>query len=434
MNMSRQDIAQYALEALSKAGADKAACRVASGRAEEFSVEANKFSLLRTVFNDELYLKAICKGAKGVAAVNQLDRESVDKAVADCIGLAASAPPDEAEDIAEKKDNKSFDQSIGGPDKGSLFHRSKEFLEQLGDEYPKIMLENFISEFNASEVTYVNTNGVEFHEDREFYHFDSMFSAKDGDKTSSFNGYSVNISSLSKPFIDLGMHRTLLDESVRSLDTRTLEGKFIGKIIVTPAADDMIWQTLISCFLSDGPLVQGSSRWKDSLGKKVADSKLTMRVAPLHAGVVAGQRFTADGYESYNTDLIRDGMLASFALSLYGSRKTGHPRAGSTAFGNIEVIAGNVPLADIIKGIDRGILINRFSGASPSPSGEISGVAKNSFFIENGMVTDALSETTVSFNVADILRSIPAISKEVCGNGISVLPWCCFDGVTISGK
>jgi len=127
-------------------------------------------------------------------------------------------------------------------------------------------------------------------------------------------------------------------------------------------------------------------------------------------------------------------VLSSFALSLYGSRKTGHPRAGNTAFGSIEVEAGDTPLAEMIKGIDRGILLNRFSGASPGPSGDVSGVAKNSFLIENGVVTDAISETMVSFNIVDILGNIPAISKERCENGMSVLPWCCFDGITISGK
>ena len=434
INQSRQDIAEYALEALKKAGADKAACKVARGCKEEFNVEANKFSLMRTLFNDELSLKAICGGRKGVAVVNKLDKDSVNKAVSDCIALAASATPDEAEDIAEKIANASFDRNIGGPDMDILFSRTQEFLEHLDNEYPRIVLEGMTSDYNAAQVTYINSNGVEFNDNREYYTFGTMFSAKDGEKSSSFSGYGANLSTLAVPFIDLGMQRTLLAESVKSLDTRMVDGKFIGKIIVTPACEDMIWQTLYDCFLSDLSLVQGTSRWKDSLGSKVSDSKLTMRAAPLNKSVVAGERFTADGYESQNTDLICNGVLTSFALSLYGSRKTGNPRAKNTAFSNIEVAAGDTPLADMIKSVGRGILLNRFSGASPGPSGDVSGVAKNSFLIENGVVTDALSETMVSFNILDILANIPAISTERCENGVSILPWCCFDGITISGK
>ena len=434
MTMTRQEVAEYALEALKKAGADKAACKVSCGRKEEFNVEANKFSLLRTLFNDELYLKALCSNRKGITVVNKLDKDSIDRAVADCIALAELATPDEAEDIAEKAENKSFDQNIGGSDMDKLYSRTKDFLGQVADEYPKIILENVISEFNSGKSIYVNSNGVEFNKESEAYGFGTMYSAKDGEKSTSFNYCNVVLSSLAVPFMDIGMQRTLIEEAVRSLDTRMVENKFVGKIIVTPACSDMIWYTIFENFLSDRPLIEGTSRWKDSLGTKVADPKLTMRIAPYHPSVVAGERFTADGYESRDADLIRNGILESFALSLYGSRKTGHPRFANTAFNNGEVAAGDTALEDMIKSVDRGILLNRFSGASPGPSGDVSGVAKNSFLIENGKVTDALSETMLSFNIVDLLMNISSISKERCEDGSSILPWCCFDGVTISGK
>ena len=431
--MTHNDVAAYALEALKKAGADKASVKTSCGRKDEFNIEANEFTLMRTLFNDELSMKAIKGGRKGVTTINKLDKDSVDQAVADCLALANSALPDDAEDIAEKAENKNFDQSIGGADLDKLFARTKDFTEQVRDEYPKIILEGMASEFNSKKCAYVNSNGVEFNTNMECYDMWAMFLAKDGEKSSSFNYFGTTCNSLSVPFMDLGMHRTLLSEAERSLDARMVDKKFTGKIIVTPACTDMIWGTIIECFLYDWPLIEGTSRWKDSLETKVTDSKLTMRLSPLHQDIIGGERFTKDGYESRDMDIIRDGILKSFALSLYGSRKTGKPRALNSAFYNIEVNSGDTPLEEMIKGVDRGILLNRFSGASPGPSGDVSGVAKNSFLIENGKVTDALKETMVSFNVIDVLANITAISRERCKNGITVLPWCCFDGVTISG-
>ena len=429
-----KETAYYALDALMKAGADKAACKASRGRKDEFNIEANKFTLMRTLFDDSLKLKAIKDQKKAEVVVNKLDKDSIDRAVADCIALTSSAQPDEAEDIAEKVENKNFDRRVGSSDMDALFRMTKDFLDQIRDEFPKVVLEGMTSEFDSGHAAYVNSKGVEFTSDTEYYYFTTMFSAKDGERSSSFYDSWAVLSSLAKPFMDMGMQRTLLEESVRSLDTRMVDEKFTGKIIVTPACDDMIWRTLLNCFLSDASMIEGTSRWKDSLGAKVADSKLTFRASPLHPGIVAGERFTSDGFESSDTDFIRDGVLTSFALSLYGANKTGKPRAGNTDFGTIEVAGGDTPLAEMIKGVDRGILLNRFSGASPSPSGDVSGVAKNSFLIENGKVTDALKETMVSFNIVDILMNIPAISKERCENGHTVLPWCCFDGITISGK
>jgi PmbA protein len=186
-------------------------------------------------------------------------------------------------------------------------------------------------------------------------------------------------------------------------------------------------------FLSNRALIEGTSRWKDSLGEKVADSKLTMRLSPFHPSIVGGERFTPDGFEAQNTDLICDGILKSFALSLYGANKTGKPRALCSP-DSYEIAAGDTPLADMIKSVDKGILLGRFSGASPGPSGAVSGVAKNSFLIENGVVTDAISETMISFNVVDIIENILAISKERNETGSSIHPWALFDGVTVSGK
>ncbi|MDR0448319.1 MAG: hypothetical protein LBH07_06595 [Treponema sp.] len=431
--MKNNETAVYALEALMKAGADKAACCASIGRKDEFNVEANEFSLMRTLLDNTLYLKAIKDGRKGVATVNKLDKNSIDKAVADCITLIASALPDDAEDIAEKSENKSFDQNIGGGDLSKLFAMTKDFVEQIRDEYSKIILKRVISNFNSTQITFVNSRGVEFNEDREFNYFSTYFSAKDGEKISSANGYNARFASLDKPFMDFDMHRTLLSESELSLDPQMVDGKFIGKVIVTPGSD-MILRPLLKCFLSEWSLIEGTSRWKDALNTKVADTKLTIRTAPLHLDIVAGERVTNDGYESQDTDIIRDGVLKSFNLSLYGARKTGKPRALNTAFWTLDVAAGDTPLEEMIKSVDRGILLNRFSGASPGPSGDVSGVAKNSFLIENGTVNGALKETMVSFNIVDVIANITAISRERCCEGMTILPWCCFDGITISGK
>ena len=100
----------------------------------------------------------------------------------------------------------------------------------------------------------------------------------------------------------------------------------------------------------------------------------------------------------------------------------------------MEVLPGESSLEDILSGIDKGLVLNRFSGGQPGTNGDFSGVAKNSFLIENGKVTDAVSETMVSGNLAELLLQIRGISKERLCDGATVLPWIAFDGVTISGK
>jgi PmbA protein len=393
-----KDTAHYALQALKKAGADKASCKAEKERKDEFNIEANKFTLLGTTFEGGITMKALVGGRKGVIAINKLDHASIDEAAEKCVALAKSNEPDEAEDIAPLVENKDFDMDDIANDIGGLFNRSKEYLEQVRDTLPKIIIEGFSSTLQSGEDAYVNTNGVCFGAKWESYSFNSMFVGKDGEKSSSFNYDGANFTKPTTPFLDSGMHRTLLEEAERSTNPRPVDEKFTGKIIVTPACADLLWGTILQNFISDRPLIEGTSRWKDALDTQVADTKLTFRAAPLNKEILTGPRYTGDGFATRDVDLIRDGILKSFALSLYGANKTGKPLNPTFGY-NMEVLPGYMPLADMIKSTERGILLNRFSGGSPGASGDISGVAKNSFLIENGKISDALQETMISFNI-----------------------------------
>jgi PmbA protein len=131
--------------------------------------------------------------------------------------------------------------------------------------------------------------------------------------------------------------------------------------------------------------------------------------------------------------LIENGVLKNFSLSRYGAARTGLPRSRNN--GSTYVLGGgDTPLEEVISGVERGILMGRFSGGSPSPAGDLSGVAKNSFLIENGQITKPLSEVMISGNLGNMLRDTVAISQERESSGYWLLPWIRVKGVTISGK
>ena len=164
-----------------------------------------------------------------------------------------------------------------------------------------------------------------------------------------------------------------------------------------------------------------------------ADTFEIVPVEPYSEDVVVRDYHTGEGYPTENFDLVRDGRLVSFVLSQYGANKTGGKRAGNSG-ASMTVRSGDRTLEEIISGIDKGILVMRFSGGSPAPSGEYSGVAKNSFLIENGKITSALTETMISGCVPDMLKQIRGISSDTLKDGNGSLPYIAFDGITISGK
>lgn len=280
----------------------------------------------------------------------------------------------------------------------------------------------------------MTSTGVEFNENGGLYGFSTTFSAHEGEKGSSFNYYGARFEKPDRPLISLGMTEELIRESQNSLDTEGVDGKFEGTIVLTPASIDNLIGTILSNFISDTPLMDGTSIWKNAKGTQVASKEFNLVIDPEAEGVVpVGTHITSDGYPIHKLDLIRNGVLENYMLSRYGAKKIGMERTyGSAA--NILVLPGEKKLADIIGSIEKGIYVQRLSGGSPAANGEFSGVAKNSFLIENGKITRAVSETMVTMNMAEIIRNVRGISRETANDGMGPQPWIAMDGVTVSGK
>ena len=426
-------IADKALAALRSSGADKAQCVARFTETHEFNVDGGEFSLFRTLFDNSLSLTAIVGGKKGSASINRFDDEAVTAAAQNCIAIAQSGESDPAWDFAPEIENKTFADGSPDADLDLLFDRTKELMENITERHPKILMEQMIVTHKKRHAVYKNTLGAAFETTDGDYQVELMFSAHEGEKASSFFGSYVCTDDLSRPFIDLGSIEEDLANVEKQIDTTPLEGKFEGIAVFPPSSLGSFLYSILGNFAADTTILDGTSPWKDKLGQAVADSRITLSAAPHHESVVCGERFTADGYESEDYDIIRDGVLESFMISQYVANKTGLPRAKNSSSALV-MKPGEIPYADMIAGIERGILVGRFSGGEPGTGGDFSGVAKNSFLIENGKITAALSETMINGNLMDLLKNVHAISKETVCDGSGSLPYAAFGGVTVSGK
>ena len=212
-----------------------------------------------------------------------------------------------------------------------------------------------------------------------------------------------------------------------------MEGKFEGVIVLTPGSLGEFLGSIISNFASDNVILEKTSIWLEKLDRQVADERLTISMCPGDSRIVCGQRYTQDGFLAEDYDLIKNGVLKSFLLSLYVANKSGFAPARNTSF-SVIIENGDTSYEDMIRQIKKGLIIGRFSGGQPGINGEFSGVAKNSFLVEDGQIRGAVSETMINGNLADLLNNLVAISKETVANGNTVLPYMAFDKVVISGK
>ena len=429
-----ENLAEYIIVEAKAQGADYVHCVVRESEKREFNVDGGRFSLMRTLFDRDVAITVLKDQRKGSVHVNRFDEGAIYDAIAECIAASESAEPDPAWQFCDEPTEQIYVQGTPICDTEKLFFRTKELLEDIRERHPKILIEQMITSHDAYRSVYLNSNCIMYHPTAGSYSFSLMYSGHDGEKSTSFFGSDVTLAKLDKPVIECALIERELSEIEKQLDPVPLEGKFTGTVLLAPAAlSEIVLGTIFGNFVSDSSLIEGTSIWKDKLGEQVADEHLSIALRAEGEDIVIGQKVTGEGYPAESFDLIRGGKLVSFDLSQYGANKTGGKRAGCSA-GNIFIPAGAQSMNEIIAGIEKGVLVMRFSGGEPAPSGEYSGVAKNSFLIENGTVTHALTETMISGCVPDMLNNIRAISSDVLKDGSNSIPYIAFDGVTISGK
>ena len=430
--MDKKETVKYIIDKLLDSGSEKASCRLVNSVKNELNVENGNLSLFRTTYNTDIALTAFKNDKKGIASINKEDRESIGRAVRQAIEFAESSEADQANEIAELQEAGTFKAGIESPDLDKMYDRLDEFVKEAKTRYPLLILNEIIFDFTGSSSYFMNSNGVDYYSEKGIYNFEVEFTSKEGEKSSSFNYSDFSTFSLDKPFLKEGSFDRLFKQSSEQLETKSVTGKFIGDIIVTPDSIED-FTSFITDQIGKYPLITGNSAYKNNLNKHIASEKLTIHSHPHSDQLASGYFITEDGYKAENCTIVEKGVLKTFLLDLYGSRKTGKERAVNSG-GCYIIEKGNKPIEEMVKSIEKGLLVCRFSGGEPASNGDFSGVAKNSYYIENGKIQYPISETMISGNVKEMLLNIKEISEERINFGSAVYPWIQFSDITISGK
>ncbi|MFP4661415.1 MAG: TldD/PmbA family protein [Halanaerobiales bacterium] len=418
---------------LEEKGADKAEVFLSHGFIDEMNINNGEISLLRSREEYHLNITAIIDQKKDFIQINQIDDQSIEAAVDEVIKNARNSQADEAHDIASELIEKEFEADKSKLDLELMHRRLRDFITKVELDYPDLVIEEAALEYIDKDKYYYNSNGVKLNSNNDTYLFSLVFFSKSGKQTSSFNYTNVFAKELEKEIYELGSINYLLRESVEHLDPVLIEDKkFTGDLIITPDCMNEVLNFLLS-HLQNYYLIAGISNFKDKLGDKVLDEKFSLRTEPASDKLAVKHYFGHDGIVNKNAYIFENGILKNYLLDLYGSRKTGCDRGPSTGV-NLVIESGDRSLEEMIRSIDKGIILSRFSGGHPAPNGDFSGVAKNSYYVENGEIKYPIKETMISGNIFELFQNIKGISKERINNGSSLMPFIHFADIVVSSK
>jgi PmbA protein len=419
--MNLQHIAEQALAALKNEGADASQATVSTSALTELNITHSEPSLLRSTQSHKLSLVGIWDGRKASTDLSDLSPESLTAAARALRGDAAAAPQDTAHAVSSGQ-HTAITRGPLEADLTALADAAHNILDFRTKATPTMNIEEGAVSHTGRHPDADQRRQPPAKSTLGWYGV-SVFGTARGPgrgqvRTNSSTTPAVRPNLGAAPASSRCGIADMMRELTRSVVTQGVAecfgGKFVGDVVLTP----MAVATLLGWLqgqVSDMALISGSSMYRDKVGEVVASPLLNLSSRFDAPGIAA---LSGDAFVAPPLQLLQAGRLQTLIPSLYGSRKTGLPHV-PTASGGWELAAGTTPLADILRGVPRGAVVGRLSMGNPAANGDFSGIIKNSFAIDGGVVGTALSETMINGNVAQMLRDVVAVSPAHDTGG-----WC----------
>jgi PmbA protein len=206
--------------------------------------------------------------------------------------------------------------------------------------------------------------------------------------------------------------------------------------------------SVLSSALTAEAVQKGRSLFAPLLGEVVAGAGVELADDGLHPDGLASAPFDAEGVPCRRTEVIAAGALASFLHNTYTAHKAGCASTGNATRAsyhgspgvgptNLVVAGAATPLADIVGGIERGVLVTNavgvHSGANPI-SGQFS-VGINGVLIESGRLAAPVREVTLAGDIVAMLQGIVALGDDArwIPQGSVLTPSIVIEGMSIAG-
>ena len=190
-------------------------------------------------------------------------------------------------------------------------------------------------------------------------------------------------------------------------------------------------------------VARGGSFLKDKMGRRIMPDTVQVIDDPLMPRGHGSAPFDGEGLPTRRIDVVQDGALSAWLLDLATARQLGMESNGCAARGvgsppspsssNFFIANGAATPQELIGSVKRGLLVTELIGMGVNiVNGDYSRGASG-FLIENGEITRPVSELTIAGNLADMFRRLTP-ANDLVFRGARAAPTLLIEGMTIAGR
>jgi PmbA protein len=168
----------------------------------------------------------------------------------------------------------------------------------------------------------------------------------------------------------------------------------------------------------------GVSPMAGKVGEKLFDDKIAVLDDPTLDGRFGSAPYDDEGVAHRRNVLVEGGVLKGFMYDLKTAAQSGVESTGNGSRGlfnppspsptNLVLEAGETRLADVVAGIDEGLLVEDVLGLGQGNiiSGAFSNPLSLAFKIEKGEIVGRVKDASIAGNIYDLLQDVAAVSRE----------------------
>ncbi|MFA7290801.1 MAG: metalloprotease PmbA [Rhodocyclaceae bacterium] len=187
--------------------------------------------------------------------------------------------------------------------------------------------------------------------------------------------------------------------------------------------------------VSGGALYRKSSFLLDSLGTQVFPEHMAISERPHLPRGLASSPFDSDGVATRDREVIVNGVLQGYFLSVYTARKLGMQTTGNAGGShNLIVQPGDLDFRGLLQKMGRGLLVTELLGHGVNyVTGDYSRGAAG-YWVEGGEIRHPVEEITIAGNLRDMFRNIVAVGNDTLCRGSKQVGSILVERMKIAGS
>lgn len=436
--MDKLEIAKWASEYAQKQGASQTAVNVSNSRSVQVDVRDSKIETLKESTENNLSINIYIDNKYSNHSSNDLRKESVKKLIDEGIAATKYLSADDFRRLpnptfypsGSQKDLLLVDSSYKTLTTDKRIEIAKEIERISVSQSDKIISAAGSFSDSIRSTAKVLSNGFEGISEGTYFSMSSDVTVRDKDARPEDYAWFGSRFFDSLPSAQLiGTDAAM--RALRKIGQKKIETGEYDMLVENRTASRLVGMLIGP--MSARALQQKSSYLDGMLGKAIASEKLTIIDNPLLRKGLGSRHFDSDGIASKNRTMVEKGVLRNYYIDNYYGLKLGmDPTAGGTS--NLIFGYGDQSLDEMIKGIEKGILVTSFNGGnSNGTTGDFS-FGIGGVLIENGQMTIPVYEMNITGSAIDFWQKLVAVGNDGFTASSWQTPSLLFEGINFSGS